>query len=152
MILLNGVEQLASNVFNAGESSYGTILTVNQSWAGDTITGVVGDSGVTFGHILYQTSDFSYDRADASAVATMIATVGLALEAGAGTAKKILIEGEICNTDWDWSAGVIYASETLGALTQVAPVTSAAVVQIMGWALSADTMFFKPQLVTVELT
>ena len=152
MIIINGIEQEVANVFNAGEASYGTILTVNESWKGDTITAVVGDSGVTFGHVLYQTGDFSYDRADASAAASMVATIGLALEAGAGSSKKILLEGQICDTDWNWSAGFIYVSETLGALTQVAPTTSAAVVQIAGWALSADTMFFKPQLVTVELT
>jgi len=150
MILINGIEQDISSLINVEQISYGNILSVNETWKGDTIVAVVGDASAVFGNVLYQTADFSYDRADASAAATMIAAIAMALSAGTGT-KDVLLEGQICDTDWNWSYGLIYISETAGALTQTAPTTSSAIVAIAGWALSADTMYFKPQLVTVEL-
>jgi hypothetical protein len=74
----------------------------------------------------------------------------LALETGTGT-KKVLLFGVMRNDGWNWTigpgkAGLIYLDTTVGALTQTQPSGTDDVVQIVGWALSADVMFFCPQL------
>lgn len=132
-----------------GVEDLGTILTVNETYNGKTLTVTVDDASSVFGSVLYQAADFNFDRADADAEAT-VTILAMALEAGSGS-KKVLLTGQICDTDWAWSAGLVYVSTTIGELTQTPPSGSSDIVQIAGWALSADTIFFYPQLVTVEI-
>lgn len=99
-------------------------------------------NSVGFGCLLAQGADFHFDEADASSTTTTNMLV-MAIETGTGT-KKVLTKGQVCNTAWNWSSGPIYASETLGLLTQTPPINEDAVVVVVGWALSADTMFFSP--------
>ena len=74
----------------------------------------------------------------------------MALEAGAGL-KLCLVKGQICSTAWNWSSGKIYLSETVGSMTQTKPTDSADQVNLLGWALSADTIFFRPVDLVVEV-
>lgn len=106
------------------------------------------------GAALYMASDGHYDEADADSSATMPVTA-LALEAGVGT-KKILRRGFLRNDTWNWTLGngvanYIYASTTTGGMTQTAPTGTGDLVQILGYAVSADVIYFDPQLVMVEV-
>jgi hypothetical protein len=74
----------------------------------------------------------------------------MALESGTGS-KKVLLEGQICNTSWNWNAGFLYLdTATAGGMVQSAPSGTGDQVVVLGWALSADTIFFRPSLVLVE--
>ena len=89
---------------------------------------------------------------DSNAIATMpvigIAPAGIA-DTNTGT---ILLQGFIRDDDWGWTiGGILYASETAGAMTQTAPTTSGAFVQALGIALSADVVYFNPSLTLVEV-
>jgi hypothetical protein len=129
---------------------YGTILTSNGTYKGKSLTVTVDDSGADFGEVLAQAADFNYDLADADAAANSVGLV-MALESGSGT-KEVLIEGQICNTAWNWSAGLLYLDTvTSGGMTQTAPSGTGDQVVALGWALSADTIFFKPSLVLAEI-
>jgi hypothetical protein len=128
------------------------ILTVNGTYSGKTATVTIDDGDSVFSSLLYQGADFHYDRALADAEATMPG-VFMALEAGLGS-KLVLREGQICNTGWNWSSGLIYASDVAaGGLLQVGsiPGDTGDQVQIVGWALSAVTIYFKPNLMTLEI-
>jgi len=128
-----------------------TILTINETYDGETLSVTVDDASSVFGRVLFQAADFNYDRSDADAAATMPGFV-MALEAGSGT-KEVLLKGQICDTDWNWNAGLVYVSTTIGSLTQTAPSGSSDVLQVVGWALSADTILFSPgDFTTAEIT
>lgn len=129
--------------------NHDAILTVDGTYQGETATVTVDDASAAFGNALYLAADFHYERCDADAAATMPCTA-LALESGAGT-KLILKRGQICDTDWNWSAGVVFVSTTTGALTQAAPSASGDQVQVAGWALSADTIYFDPDQTLLEI-
>lgn len=129
---------------NGHNVDYGIVLTVSGTYEGIIMTVTVDDSSTAFGNALYCASDFHYERADADSISTMPCSV-LALEVGSGS-KRVLIEGQICNTDWDWFAGCVYVSDTTGGLRQTTVSGSDDQVQIAGWALSADTIFFRPNL------
>lgn len=106
------------------------------------------------GAALYMAADGHYDEADADATTTM-PVVALALETGTGT-KQILRRGFIRNDTWNWTLGngvanYLYASTTTGGLTQTAPSATGDLVQIVGYAVSADVIYFDPQLVMVEV-
>ena len=124
----------------------GTDLTAT----GKILTDATVDANATgIGAALYLAADFHYDEADASAAATMRCTA-MALETGTGS-KDVLLEGFIRNDAWDWSAGDIYVSLTTGGLTQTAPSASGEQVQVVGWAYSADIMYFKPSSTVLEI-
>jgi hypothetical protein len=128
---------------------YGAILTVNGQYEGSKITVDVDDASAAYGLVLAQAADFSYDRADADTAAQSVGLV-MALESGTGS-KEVLIEGQLCATAWNWSAGLLYLSTSVGTMTQTQPAGAGDQVVAIGWALSADTIYFKPSMVLVEI-
>jgi hypothetical protein len=127
--------------------NYGTILTVSGTYIGETMTVVVDDAAAVFGSVLAQGADFNYDLADADSSTTSPAYV-MALETSSGT-KTVLVRGQICNTDWNWSAGKVYLSTTSGGMQQTVVSGTTDQVQVIGWALSADTIMFSPTYMVV---
>lgn len=121
----------------------------NQTGNGLMATVTVDVNATGIGAALFIAADFHYEEADADAVTTM-PCVALALESGTGS-KKVLLKGYFRNDSWNWSAGLIYVSTTAGALTQTKPSGSGNQVQIAGYAVSADVMYFDPQLPMVEI-
>lgn len=116
---------------------------------GIIISATVDTNAEGIGAPLFMAADGHFDTADADADTTA-PCVALALETGTGT-KKVLLYGVIRNDAWNWTIGpgkasLIYLSTTVGTLTQTQPTGTNNVVQIVGWAISADVMFFNPQL------
>lgn len=124
-------------------------LASDGDWSGDWVTATVDTNTGGFGASLAMGADFNYDEADADAASTMPCTA-LALEAGTGS-KKVLLKGYIRNDSWNWSGGLIYVSTVSGELTQTAPSGSGDQVQVVGYAVTADVMYFSPSLVLVEI-
>jgi len=89
--------------------------------------------------------------ADASAVATARA-IGIAPAAISDTASgTVLLHGFIRDDTWTWTTGgVLYLSETAGAMTHTAPTTDGAFVQAVGIALSPDVAYINPSLDIIE--
>lgn len=135
---------------NGKNINYGAILTSSGTYEGEILTVTVDDASADFGEVLAQAADFNYDLADADAAASSTGLI-MTLESGTGS-KKVLLQGQICNTAWNWSAGLLYLDDaTAGGMTQTPPSDSGDQVIVLGWALSADTIFFRPSLVLVEV-
>jgi hypothetical protein len=133
---------------NGNSIDFGAILTSNGTYEGKIIT-VTVDTSASFGSVLAQAADFNYDPADADA-ATQSDGLVIVVDEGTGS-RSVLIEGQVCNTAWNWSAGFLYLSTTAGAMTQTAPSGSGDQVVVVGWALSADTVYFRPSPVLAEI-
>lgn len=128
-----------------------TALSTDHTAVGLIDNATVDTNATGFGAALCLSSDGNYDESDASAAATMPVTA-LAITTGTGAGKTILLQGYIRDNTWNWTVGgLIYASETTGGLTQTVPTTSGTQVQVVGWAKSADVMYFNPSLVLVEI-
>jgi len=142
--------QLGGNLdLNGKNIDYGAILSTNGTYEGKIMTVTVDDASSAFGLVLAQAADFHYDRADADAATSSVGIV-MALESGSGS-KSVLIEGQICDTSWSWSAGFLYVSTAIGEMTQTPPSGTGDQVIAIGWALSATCIYFKPSLVLVEI-
>jgi uncharacterized protein (TIGR02145 family) len=112
--------------------------------------GTVDVNSTGFGAALFIAADGNYEEADADATTTM-PCVALALETGTGN-KKILLQGYIRNNSWTWIPGsLIFISPTSGILTQTRPSVAGQQVQIVGYAVKSNTMFFNPNLMLIEL-
>jgi len=115
-------------------------------------------SGVTLGDAVSFGASDTVGRAVAS-TSSGAPAVGIALETKSSAPCKILTYGYIRDDSWNWTgflgdAGLIYLSTTGTAgntLTQTPPSLSGEVVQVIGYAVTADTMFVSPSLVLVEI-
>jgi hypothetical protein len=80
----------------------------------------------------------------------------LAINLEAGTASNpidVALAGSFVRDDtWNWTVGgAIYLSETAGALTQTAPSTTDSVVRVLGYAVTADVIWFNPETGVVHV-
>jgi hypothetical protein len=81
--------------------------------------------------------------------------MALALESGTGT-KQILLNGYARDDAWDWTPGaLVYAGLTTGSLVQGDPAsiftTTGDQVQVVGYAVTSDILFFAPSWVLIEI-
>ena len=125
----------------------------DHTYSGITAQMLCGDSSniAAFDLVCIHTTTQEIVRADASAVGTARA-IGIAPAAISDTATgTILLHGFIRDDSWNWTTGgVIYTSETTGELTQTAPTTDGAFVQVVGIALEPDVVFINPSLDIIE--
>ena len=125
----------------------------DHTYSGITAQMLCGDSNniAAFDLVCIHTTTQEIVRADASAVGTARA-IGIAPAAISDTATgTILLHGFIRDDSWNWTTGgVIYTSETTGELTQTAPTTDGAFVQVVGIALEPDVVFINPSLDIIE--
>lgn len=121
---------------------------------GISILATVDANATGIGAAMHLAADNHWEEADASVTGTVPCT-GLALTAGTGADKEILLLGLVRNDGWAWTtgpgiAGLIYLSTTTGALTQTAPSADGDMIQVVGYAITDDVMLFNPQLHWVE--
>lgn len=153
---ITAVELAVARIGYANDPALDVLLT--ESPASDTTatglktTFTAGES-VVFGNVCYYKSDGKMWKADASAIATA-SVVGIALATiSADASGSFLLLGIARDDSWNWTVGgLLYLSETAGAITQTAPTTTDSVTQILGVATHADRIYFNPQLVQVEHT
>jgi hypothetical protein len=149
---------MAQTVFNLNRSKSFPLeatLATDHSWSGVTFRGTVDTNTVGFGGVLALAADGHWDDADSDAASTSW-TLAMALEAGTGANKLLLKVGFVRDDSWNWtlgtgSANTLYVS-TEGQMTQTAPSGSGDQVQVVGHAVTANSIFFNPEAVVAEIT
>lgn len=120
-------------------------------WSGAR-AGLVAAQSLVAGDVVYCNSSTKYAKADADAIATASAQF-ICLETIAADATGNF--GPPCGffrkNAWDWTpGGLIYLSTVAGEITQTPPSGEDDVVQILGYAHSADIIWWNPQLWQAE--
>lgn len=116
----------------------------NLTASGESIISTVDTNSVGIGSVLCFASDGHFDEADADSSATF--GLALALETGTGN-KKVLLRGFMRKDAWNWTVGgLLYLSTTAGEMTQTPPNGTDDVIQVLGWAYSADVVYFDPSI------
>jgi hypothetical protein len=123
-------------------------------WSGDLADFQCGvASGIAAYDIVFMETDGDVELADADSASDM-PCIGIATEAISDTVVgTFLIRGFITNTAWNWTSlgDLLYVHTTSGAMTQTAPTGSGDQVQVVGYALTADTIFFDPNTTVIEV-
>jgi hypothetical protein len=106
-----------------------------------------------FGDLVYlDPTDSRWEQCDANSAAgadgDSRGIIGIVVSAGTdGTSCTILLQG-IIRADAKFPTFTInnpvYVSETAGAVTQTQPTTTDVVIRVVGFALTADEMYFCP--------
>lgn len=129
--------------------------TADLTASGLIITATVDTNAQGIGAPLFMAADGHLDTADADG-STTSPCVALAMETGTGS-KKILVHGILRVDSWNWTTGpgdasLIYVSNSVGTLTQTRPSATDSVIQPVGWALTADVIYFSPSMMYITHT
>jgi len=128
----------------------------NDTGSGIITVDTVGET-VAAGEILYMKDDGKYWKADADAVASMPAKVMAMAAITANNAGKLLHMGYFRHDAWTWvlgngEANLLFASITPGAMSVDQPVGAGDQVQVVGYVVTADIVFFNPSYELVEVS
>jgi hypothetical protein len=117
-------------------------------------TNLTAGASLVFGDVCYMGSDGKMEKGDADAVATAFCWVIALATIAEDSAGSFALPGCFVRDDsWNWTSigqPVYLDTATAGGLTQTAPSGADDVIQIIGIAVTADVIFFYPQLVQVE--
>jgi hypothetical protein len=97
--------------------------------------------------LVYLNANGKWLEADADATGTSINLLGIALEAKTDTQDmNVALSGSFVRDDtFNWTIGVpLYVSGTIGEMTETKPTGSGDVVRTVGYAVTADIIFFAP--------
>ncbi len=137
------VGTINATTVNVGSIGMPGNLSVDDTYAGMVITGIVNSGGVSQWDAVTINASSQWVLADANG-ANLFPANGLAVATTlTAVAVSVLTQGVVRNDAWSWTPrGRIYLSTTAGGLTQTAPSTSGDQVQDVGYALTADIAFF----------
>ena len=127
-------------------------LAEDHTWSGDKDTQLVGEV-VAFGDSLYfDWATKRYKKSDADSAATMPGE-RIALESKTdGQTCLMLVKGYIRDDSaFEFTASMVYASCTPGAMSSTAPTETGDQIQRVGTAKSADILFFDPSIDVGEI-
>lgn len=132
----------------SGNSVLGTITLNNSIINGDTQIVTVSAGGGSF-KLLCNDSG-SIEAADKSDSNEMPA-IFVQINSGTSGAKFVATSGVIVNTAWSWTPGETLYVDNSGDFTSTKPTTSGDIVQVVGIALSADSVKLHLNQMTVEI-
>lgn len=143
---LGGATQLAESATIRLDAS----LSADGTYSGIAIAGTAGAT-LAFGDVIYlAAADSRWELADASAASTSGSVlVGMCVLAAAadGDPTVVLLQGNV-RADTAFPAltvsAPVYISETAGDVTNTAPTTTDSVTRVLGFGLTADSMYFNP--------
>lgn len=156
--LLDDVDAAAQRTTLGVDAAGNTTLTAapgsNLTATGVKIT-LTANENQAFGDVCFINSDGEAQLADADAYATASAAFMCLETVTTGNPASYLALGIARNDSWTWTVGGLVYLSTTGTtgntLTQTAPSGSGDIVQIIGIATHADRMYFKPELVQIEV-
>jgi len=145
--------QLGGNLsLNQHNIYYDPTPTVDHTYNGEIINGTPGES-VVIGDVCYLKSDGKFWKIDADAEATTKGLCVMVTETisadGEGT---FLLKGFIRDDTWTWTIGAeLFGSTTPGNPTETKPSATGDIVRLMGYAFSADVIYFNPDQTYIEI-
>ncbi len=135
-----GVAQRLKNGLSFDLSSN---LTTHGTRDGITARVDVDVNTIGFSGALHMDADGNLIDADADGTTTL-PCMAMAIEAGVGSGKLVLLQGKMVNTSWNWTIGApVFVSASAGDLS--ATVASGDYIQQVGIAIGADAIYFNPK-------
>lgn len=124
----------------------------DHSYSGTTISATAGEA-VAIGDVCYLKSDGKFWKADADAESSSDGMLSMATAAISADASGVfLLKGLYRDDTWSWTTGSkLYISTTPGNPTATAPSETGDIVRLVGYAYTADIVYFNPDNTFVEL-
>jgi len=126
-----------------------SVLTAN-GYYGEIVT--FGGSGAS---TAYNTYYWSSSSAWAGTLADSAVTSSglLAMAIGTQYNQGMVLRGYIYNSSWNWTVGsILYLSPSAGLITATQPNSGGDIVRVVGYAISADLIYFNPSQDWIEIS
>jgi len=143
--------------YNENNQVFDVTLTSSGTAAGDIITVTFGES-IVFGDFCYlDATDNEWKKALATNAAVTVPCMGMALETKAdGASGKLLLRGTVRDdtifSGADAGATVFLSDGTAGDPVYAAPSDKGDIVQILGFGLAANYIWFDPDKTYIEVS
>jgi len=134
---------------------------VDPSYRGTTLAATAGED-LVLGDVVYYNSDEKVYKAKADSTTTMICMGVVTADTDADATVTLLVGGLIRSSSvYSFATGgqassgaaIVYVSDSVaGDVTQTRPTVSGYIVQIIGYAVTADLLSFKPDYTYIEIT
>ena len=124
-------------------------LSADGKWSGICEAGTAG-AALAFGDLVYlAVADSRWELTDANAAATSVGKIGICTlaAAGDGSATQVLLWGKIradANFPTLTIGAPVYMAETAGDIVVAQPTTADVIIRVIGFANTADELFFCP--------
>lgn len=140
------------NMADAGKIIHDIAPASDHTCSGPSAFTATAGENLVYGDVCYLKSDGKYWKIDADAIATMPAQVMATATIAADATGTFLEDGWARDDSWSWTiGGLVYGSTTGGGLTQTAPSGEFDVIQVVGVAITATVIKFKPSWIMVEV-
>lgn len=130
------------------DPDYDGLPDTDHSAVGHTTASFNSGATITVMDLCYMGSSSKWLLTDADAEATANGALAISLESKNDTqAMRVALPGSFVRDDsWNWTPGaMLYVdTTTAGGITATAPSGSGDVVRVVGWAVSADVIYFNP--------
>jgi hypothetical protein len=134
----NGLEMV-----DAGTILWDDAPASDETGTGDEISETVDQNTYGIAGCLRKGSDGNWDDADKDA-STTVGMLAIALESGTGT-KRLLLRGFMRDDTWNWTPGEqLYVGDSGAITNDVSGYTTGDIVQVVGYAHTADIIYFNP--------
>ena len=135
-------------VFSAySQINIATLPTTDHSCIGPTITALNAGGSITVLNLVILNSSSQWVQTDANTAATYAGLLGIAMESKtSGQAMKVALPMTVIkDSSWAWTPGkTLYMSETAAGITDTPPTTTNSATIIIGYAVTATVIYFKP--------
>jgi len=114
---------------------------------GPKTTTFAAGATITVMDLVVLNSSSKWVQTDANAVGTYAGMLAISLESKTDTqSMNVALPGSFVRDDtWAWTPGaVLYLSETAAQITATAPTTTDAATRVIGYAVTADVIWFGP--------
>jgi len=107
---------------------------------------MVANEALVFGDLCYLNGSTKFAKADADVIGTTEGMLALAIATIAQDATgDMLLIGFARDDTWNWTIGAdLYVDTTAGAITETVPSGSGDQIRRVGYAVTADVMWFNP--------
>ncbi len=143
------------NITDVHEIRVDTLPDTDHTANGFTTNSLNAGTTIAAFELVYLHTDGEWALTDADAAATAGSVMlGIALEAGTDTnPMDVALSGAFVRDDtWAWTVGAeLYVSTTPGDLTETAPSATGDIVRVVGYAVTADVVYFLPGSSWVEI-
>ena len=148
---ISGTQSLSNKTFTGATVQSGyidlDIPASDHTATGNTTNAIQSGYTASAFDLVFLSSGGKWLEVDADAVATCNGLLGISLEAkNDSQAMLVALPGSFVRDDtWAWTVGAtLYAGETLGAIQEAIPTGADAIIKVIGFAVSADVIFFNP--------
>lgn len=148
---LNFVDGVTSNIQTQLDGKLASVIdgtpSTDHTANGPQTSTFNAGASVTIMDLVYLASDGEWALTDSDAESTSSGLLAVSLETKTdGNAMKVALPGSFVRDDtWNWTPGAqLYVSGTPGAITATAPSGTGDVVRVIGYAVTADVIWFQP--------